>query len=274
MSSTHPMRLSKRGAAAACHTEGHGPALVLMHGGAGSWTHWMRNIPALRERFTVSALDLPGCGDSFRVPDAIDDDAYIEIVCDAIGAIAGDGRIDLAGFSFGAVLSAMVAARTPERIRRLALVAPGGFGHAVGRMLDLQKIPGEGASDRERRAVLRHNLLVMMFARPESADDATLDIHHANVIRAQFDSRRFSLSEHTRRALPAIEAPTLVIFGDKDNLAWPSVDARLELCRAGKPDIRTALVPGAGHWVQYEAPDAVNRLLIDFFSRCEGVQSA
>lgn len=266
MSSTATDAPVERHVALACHAEGEGPTLVLLHGGAGSWTHWIRNIPALRERFAVRALDLPGCGDSLRVPDAIDDDAYIEIVCDAIGAIADGGRVELAGFSFGAVLAAIVASRRPESVRRLALVAPGGFGRALGRTLDLQKMPAESASDRGRRAVLRHNLLVMMFARPQSADDATLAIHHANVTRAQYDSRRFSLSEHTRRALPAIEAPTLVIFGDADNLAWPSVDARFDLCRAAKPDVRTATVSGAGHWVQYEASDAVNRLLIEFFS--------
>ena len=273
MSSTDTDALVERKAALACHAEGQGTTLVLLHGGAGSWTHWIRNIPVLRQRFSVRALDLPGCGDSFRVPDAISDDAYIAIVGEAIDTIAGNGRIDLAGFSFGAVISAIVAACKPDRIRRLALVAPGGFGQTLGRTLDLKKMPGDSASDRERRAVLRHNLLVMMFARPESADDATLDIHHANVIRAQYDSRRFSLSEHTRRALPAVKAPTLVIFGDQDNLAWPSVDARLDICRAGKPDARTALIPGAGHWVQYEAADAVNRLLLDFFSRHEAGQS-
>ena len=266
MSSSEVGESEQRELSLACRIEGEGPALVLLHGGAGSWTHWMRNLPALRERFAVHAFDLPGCGDSFSVPDEIDDDAYVAIVCDAISAIAGSRAIDLAGFSFGAVVSTMVAARMPERIRRLALCAPGGFGSALGRTLDLKKMPGAAAPEAERRAVLRHNLMVMMFARPDTADDATLDLQQANVMRARFDSRRFSLSENTRYALPHVKAPTLVIFGDRDNLAWPSVQARLDTCRNLKPDVRTAMVPGAGHWLQYEAPDAVNRLLIDFFS--------
>lgn len=266
MSSTAAAARSQPQSALALHSEGAGPPLVLLHGGAGSWTHWIRNIPALRARFTVHAFDLPGCGDSFSVPDAIGDGDYVAIVCDAIAAVAGERPIDLAGFSFGAVVASMVAARTPQQVRRLALLAPGGFGAALGRTLDLKKLPGSDAPEAERRAVLRHNLLVMMFARPESADDEAVALQQANVLRARFDSRRFSLSENTCKALPHVAAPTLIVFGERDNLAWPSVAARLEICRAMKPDVRTALVADAGHWIQYEAPEEANRLLIDFFS--------
>ena len=269
MSGSEATERAKRNLALACHTEGRGAPLVLLHGGAGSWTHWIRNLPALRERFTVHAFDLPGCGASFDVPEAIDDGAYIDLVCDAIRPIADERPIDLAGFSFGAVVSSMVAARIPRCIRRLALLAPGGFGPALGRTLDLRKMPGKAAPESARREVLRHNLIVMMFAREATADDESLDIHHANVTRARFDSRRFSLSEHTHRALPHVLAPTLVIFGGEDNLAWPSVQARLDLCRAAKPDVHTRLIPAAGHWLQYEAADAVNEALIDFFTRDE-----
>src|SRR3546814_2920540 len=43
---------------------GDGPPLVLLHGGHGSWTHWLRNIPVLAEHFTTIVPDLPGYGDS------------------------------------------------------------------------------------------------------------------------------------------------------------------------------------------------------------------
>ena len=53
----------------ACRIEGQGPELIMFHGGTGSWTHWIRNIPALRDHFTVHAYDLPGNGDSPSVPE-------------------------------------------------------------------------------------------------------------------------------------------------------------------------------------------------------------
>lgn len=250
----------------ACHTEGQGAPLVLLHGGMGSWTHWIRNIPALRERYTLHAFDLPGCGDSPDVPADIAAEDYLDIVCAALSEVGGTDAVNLAGFSFGGVVSAMLAARMPEKIARLALLAPGGFGRVSGRVLDLRKMPGEFATEAQRREVLRHNLMVMMLARPETADAATIDIQRDNVVRARYDSRRFSLATHTQDALPKIRAATLAIFGERDNLAWPTVSARIEPCRSLKPDMRIEVVAGAGHWVQYEAWQEVNRLLLEFFA--------
>ena len=52
----------------AVHRSGHGPDLVLFHGGMGSWRHWTRNVEPLATRFTVHALDHPSYGDSAPVP--------------------------------------------------------------------------------------------------------------------------------------------------------------------------------------------------------------
>jgi pimeloyl-ACP methyl ester carboxylesterase len=249
-----------------CHVEGNGPPLILFHGGMGSWTHWVRNIPALRSRFTVYVPDLPGCGDGPSVPDDIAEDDYLAMVCEAVAEITGTAQVDMAGFSFGGVIAAMVAARMPGRLRRLALLAPGGFGMAGSRELDLRKMPAEPVSEAKRRDVIRHNLMVLMLARPETADHATVEIQRANVMRARWDTRRFSLAPHTRDALPRIGAPVMLLYGERDNLAWPSVEARIDVCRAQKPDMRVEILPGAGHWVQYEAAQEVNRLLLDFFA--------
>ena len=257
---------SRLAGALPCHVEGSGPPLILFHGGMGSWTHWVRNIPVLRERFTVHALDLPGCGDGPDVPDDIAEEDYLALVLEAVAEIAAGRKVDVAGFSFGGVIAAMTAVRMPQAVRRLALLAPGGFGTVGGGKLELRKMPPEPVSEAERREVIRHNLMVLMLARPESADDETLEIQRANVARARWDTRRFSLKPHTRDALPHIAAPVMLVYGERDNLAWPSVDARIETCLAQKPDIRVERIPDAGHWVQYEAADAVNRLLLDFFA--------
>lgn len=248
-----------------CHVEGSGPPLVLFHGGMGSWTHWLRNIPALRSRFTVYAPDLPGCGDGPDVPDDIAKERYFALVRDAVVEIAAGGTLDLAGFSFGGVMAAMVAASIPHAVRRLALLAPGGFGMTSGRQLDLRKMPAQPVSEAERLDVIRHNLMVLMLAKAETADDATIAIQRANVERARYDTRRFSLDPHTREALPHIHAPVMLIYGERDNLAFPSIEARIEQCRRLKPDIRVETIADAGHWVQYEAAPRVNRLLLDFF---------
>lgn len=46
--------------------QGSAPALVLLHGGYGSWTHWLKNVESLAARYTVWAADLPGLGEFRR----------------------------------------------------------------------------------------------------------------------------------------------------------------------------------------------------------------
>jgi len=246
---------------------GTGEPLLLLHGGAGSWTHWSRNIPVLARHYCVFALDLPGCGDSPDVDDGVDADSYVATVAEAIsGFSAIAGRFRLCGFSFGGATAAGVAARLGERVSQLALVAPGGFGAPRGRMLDLLRVPFKSNDDAAINSALRHNLAVMMFADSSRIDDQTIALHRDNVRRARYDSRRMSLSTITIRSLSAITAPVHIIWGDRDNLAYPSVTDRAATARTLRPEVQISYVPGGGHWVQHEAADAVNDLLLDFFS--------
>lgn len=244
---------------------GRGEPLVLLHGGMGSWLHWIRNIDALAGIFTVHALDLPGCGDSDSVPREIADDDYISRVEQAVAAIGGGQPVRLAGFSFGGIMSAMVAARMGTRIRRLSMLSPGGFGKSPN-ALDLRRIPPDSAGLDAVREVLRHNLRVMMCADPASVTEETVDLHYANVRRTRFDGRRFSVSNRMGATLGRVACPIQTIWGERDALPYPDVHARIDVCRKAVPGIRVDVVPGAGHWVQYEAPEPVNCALINFFA--------
>jgi 2-hydroxy-6-oxonona-2,4-dienedioate hydrolase len=257
----------------ACRIEGQGPALILFHGGTGSWTHWIRNIPALREHFTVHAYDLPGNGDSPAVPGDITPHDYVDIVCESIRDVGGTTKpVFLCGFSFGGVVATMLTARMPEKVSRLALVAPGGLRSAPsagpGRSrLNLRKMPPEPVPEDERRAILRHNLMQMMFVHDSTITEETIDIQRDNVARQRFNTQPFTGGSLTRAALPKIKVPTLGIFGAQDNLSWPDVSVRVDPCRALMPAMHIELIPEAGHWVQYERPGPVNRLLIEFFKQ-------
>ena len=48
---------------------GSGPPLILLHGGYGSWSHWIRNVLPLSRQFRVLAPDLPGLGESATPPE-------------------------------------------------------------------------------------------------------------------------------------------------------------------------------------------------------------
>jgi pimeloyl-ACP methyl ester carboxylesterase len=107
---------------------GDGPHLVLVHGGHGSWLHWVRNIDALSRHHTLWLPDMPSYGES----DSLADDTgaagdRMERLVDSISVglrslVGPDIRFDLAGFSFGGFIAARVAAR--GLARRLALLLP------------------------------------------------------------------------------------------------------------------------------------------------------
>jgi 2-hydroxy-6-oxonona-2,4-dienedioate hydrolase len=246
----------------AVKTQGDGPPLVLLHGGMGSINHWHRNIDVLARRYTAHALDMPGYGESPTVPKDMPNDDYVALVVEALNATVPAGTFRLAGFSFGGIISALCAAQLGTRIEKLSLMGPGGF-RRLGAMLDLRKIPPASEGMTVMREVLAHNLRTMMCAGPVT--DETIDLHLANVQRTRYDGRHFSLTPGLMaKCLRQITCPVQIIWGEKDALCYPSILPRVDEVRAAMPDIRIDVVKGGGHWVQYDAADEVNRLLLDF----------
>src|ERR1700722_2894455 len=249
--------------ALAARTAGTGSPLVLLHGGVGSSTHWVRNIDVLAEKFRVTAFDLPGYGNSPDVPKEMTPEMYIDWVCQAITTVAPDG-CHLAGFSFGGALAARVAARLGNKVIRLSLLGSAGFGAPVGRVVPVTKVPGPEAGLQERRAAAATNLGQWMLSTAPPTDDRVVDMQLENLDRTRFDSPRISFKATLLDDLAHITAPVQLIWGTGDRLAYPSLQSRVASCRAVRADIRIDLVPDGGHWIQYEQAAAVNRLLMNF----------
>ena len=243
-------------------TAGNGAPLVLLHGGMGSINHWHRNFDALAKHFTVHALDMPGYGESPTAPKDMPNDDYVALVMDALNATVPAGTFRLAGFSFGGIISALCAAQMGARVEKLSLMGPGGFKR--GAVLELKKIPRASEGPAVMREALRHNLQVMMCAGPVT--DETIDLHLANVRRTRYDGRHFSLTPGLlAKCLKQMTCPVQVIWGAADALCQPSIQPRVDEVRAAMPGIRVDMIPGGGHWIQYDAADEVNRLMLEFF---------
>lgn len=246
---------------------GNGPALVLVHGGAGSWTHWVRNIEPLAAHFTVHALDLPGFGDSRDVAAGVSPDAYLDWVAAAIkDAVAqGEyGNAGIVGFSFGGVVAAAVPARIGAVARRLTLIGPGGFGEPVGRDLPLRKRPADKSDVQQLREVTAFNLGQWMLNIPPAVDDAVIDLHLTNLERSRYDSRLIGWRATLLPDLQRMRCPAQILWGEQDRLAHPSVQERRARCLAARSDLETAVIPGCGHWTPYACPQAINSQLLAF----------
>ncbi|HEY1431673.1 MAG TPA: alpha/beta fold hydrolase [Stellaceae bacterium] len=241
---------------------GDGPPLALLHGGYGSWTHWIRNVIPLSWAFSVGAPDLPGLGESATPPEPHTAEGLARIVVEGLDIVfRGEGDLHIAGFSFGGVLGGHVAAQLGDRVRAFTIVGSNGLG-LVRQPTALHRL-AEDAAEADALAVARHNLAALMIADPGKIDELAVYLQAQNAPRGRVRSRRFSRADTLARALPLIKARIDGIWGERDATAYPHLDDRARALRNIQPDARFEVIPGAGHWVQYEAADRFNALLAD-----------
>jgi pimeloyl-ACP methyl ester carboxylesterase len=243
---------------------GEGPALVMLHGGSGSWRHWMRNIPAFAKDRMVLCPDLPGLGDSDLAPEPAGPESIAVILRDGLRALLGDAGYDLVGFSFGALCAGHLAATDQAGCRSLTIVGAGalGFQRSPTELVKVRAL--EGA---ERDAANRHNLAALMFADAGRIDEAALAMQDLHTRRARFKSRGWANTDSLKQAILRATAPLGAIYGEQDAIARPHVQLRLDLVRQMREGARTELIPGAGHWVAYEAAEAFNAALARVLAR-------
>jgi pimeloyl-ACP methyl ester carboxylesterase len=243
------------------HTWGTGEPLLLLHGGSGSWTHWIRNVEALAASGRrVVVPDLPGFGDSARPPDGQDADAVAAALADALPRLLGEAPVDIAGFSFGGLCAALMAAQTPQRVRHLVLVGAPGMGLRTSRLaLSSWR---EQATEDGRRAAHRRNLATLMLHDDAAIDDLAVSLQAANVPRDRMHRRRLALTDVLVSRLPTLACPVDAIYGAHDALYEDVLDRIAPTLRLAPGFGELVLLPGAGHWLQYEAPAAFHRELL------------
>ena len=237
------------------------PTILLLHGGSGSWTHWIRNIqPLVAEGYRVLAVDLPGFGDSDAPANGGDADALVEPLHAAWQLMRQHDNNILMGFSFGGMTGGFIAAHNPERIHRLLLIGI----PALGLFAGAQSLRGLRAdmTVQERADVMRHNLLKMMLHHPESINDETVVMQDANVSRDRMRRRRIARSDVLLHLQQRWTCPVYTFWGEHDVLyTGRTVRAALEgLNNFGRPRaVQLAVIVDRGHRELPIRPDFVGK---------------
>jgi pimeloyl-ACP methyl ester carboxylesterase len=244
---------------------GEGSVLVLFHGGAGSWRHWAHNIDVLSREYRLLVPDLPGLGESAFPPDGEDAMQVAKIVAHGIDIVlGGDTRYDVAGFSFGGTMASCIGAIHGARARSVTIIGSSGVGPS-GSAVELMKV--RHLVGEERVATHRINLNRLMIADPAKIDDLALAIQEWNTRHSRLKTPMLSRSGALQRAIAQVNAPVNGIWGELDAPANPRAPQRVEALRALRPDADVRMIPGAGHWVAYEAPEQFNPMLLEMLRR-------
>ena len=238
------------------------PPLVLLHGGSGSWTHWVRNIDGLvAAGRRVWIPDLPGFGESALPAAGSDADAIVEPLADSMRSLFGPQSCDLVGFSFGGMTAGMLLAAHPELARQLVLVGAPAMGVVPKRQFELKAwrhLPPEAQLD-----IHRYNLAALMLSDTSLIEGLALDVHVANVVRDRMPRRRLAHTDILARSLPSVSCPVHAIYGQSDALYKEWIAALEGAYAAAAPNFQGfTLIPEAGHWVQFERPDAFLQALL------------
>ena len=254
----------------AIREEGRGDALVLVHGAGTSGAIWRRTMPALAQRRRVVAPDLPGYGGS---PPAGPGFA-LEEVTDRVAAGLEEARVaspyDLVGHSMGGAIAILLAARHPERVRRLVLVAPAGLAalpRAAASLLGAVAAPFAVAR-RTLATPLAGSALVRRLALAGVArDGARVPAEHARaVLASSAGATRIgpglasAATADLRAALAGVRAPLGLVWGEHDAVIPPR---RIDVIRRDRPDVQLRIVPDTAHAPMLERPEAFCAALED-----------
>jgi pimeloyl-ACP methyl ester carboxylesterase len=236
-----------------------GKPLVLLHGGSGSWNHWVRNVLPLSETRAVWAWDTPGLGDSELPPGAVDADDLALPLSQGLQALFGDETVDIVGFSFGGLVLGFMAAQQPQQVRRMVLVGVPGLG--LSNNIVNMKGFRDNMSQAERDAVHHNNLMAIMLHDEAQITPDLLTMQEHNVRRDRLRRRRIARSDAMLRLQSQWNCEVHGIWGEWDALYTGKMDLlkdRLSACQLKSFHV----VPGAGHWVQFERAPAFNQLLM------------
>ena len=268
------MRAEADGVSIWYEVAGHGHPVILLHGFPDSGRLWRHQVPVLAESgFQVIVPDLRGYGLSSK-PEAVESYSLPALAGDVLAVLddAGAERAHVVGHDWGAALAWALASLVPDRIDHLAVLS---VGHPATFRRTLEQNEKSWYMLLFQFAGIAEQWLsgddwanFRRWARHPDSDAVIRDLQASNSLTPGLNWYRANVPPESWTApppvLPAVQAPAMGI--------WSSGDIALtERQMTDSAEIVTGpwryeRIDGPGHWMQLEAPDTVNRLLLDFLT--------
>ncbi|QZA07141.1 alpha/beta hydrolase [Mycolicibacter heraklionensis] len=245
------------------------PVLVLLHGSGGHAEAYVRNLAAHAEHFWTWSVDMLGHGYTDKPGHPLEIGHYVAHLMDVLDAI-GAQTASISGESLGGWVAARAAIDHPDRVGRLVLNTAGGSQadpEVMKRIITLSMAAVENPSWETVQARIKW----LMADKTKDYDDIVASRQRIYRLPGFVDAMRdiMALQDPQIRARnllgPAdygkITAPTLVVWTSDDPTADVEEGKRIASMIPGS---RFELMPGCGHWPQYEDPETFNRLHLEF----------
>ncbi|MFD2514104.1 alpha/beta fold hydrolase [Pontibacter locisalis] len=262
--------------------EGKGKETIVFIHGLGSYLPaWEKNISELKSNYRTIALDLPGYGKSSKENVQVSMEGYAKTVLELMDKLEIK-KATLAGHSMGGQIAITAALQAPERVKSLILAAPAGLETFTEQQKQLFKMTvtpeSIQASTPEQVAANYKSNFYIMPADAQHMVDERLQMMKSEQFddysKAVAGSVAAMVNEPVYEKLPQLNVPTLIVFGEQDALIPnkylnPTLTTK-NVAAVGKERIQNSqviLIPEAGHFLQFEQPEAFNKAVHDFLKK-------
>ena len=265
----------------AYRSAGVGPAVLLIHGMAGSSNSWKDVLPLLARDHLVIAPDLLGHGESAKPIGDYSLGAHASGLRDLL-TVLRVGRVTVVGQSLGGGVAMQLAYQHPEIAERLAIVSSGGLGREVGMILRLLSLPGSELvlpvavprfvrdcgnwmSGKLSKQGVRAPHVAEMWRAYASLAEPENRFAFIRTLRSVVDVGGQTVSANDRLYLAAAMS-TLIVWGSDDPII--PVEHGIAAHEA-MPGSRLEIFEGCGHFPQAQEPTRFVEVLRDFIATTE-----
>ncbi len=256
-----------------------GPDMVLVHGLASYAPAWIQQIETLSQDYRVWVLDLPGFGRASKTGFDVSLEKYADFIVEWSDMKGLDSFIYV-GHSMGGQIGLHLAHKYSERVQSLVLIAPAGFEtFTKNEGVWLKSYYKPEIIAKQGKAEIQASYDLNFHSIPQSAKFMIRDrmlIREAedfsDYCRVVADAVTAMLDEPVFGFLHEIQIPTLVIYGEEDQLIpnralHPGTTEKVaEKGVSALPKAEYHMISNAGHFVHFEEPQAVNLLILDWIT--------
>ena len=255
--------------------------MIYIHGLSSNSDAWFRNIETLDKDFTCIAIDLPGFGKSYKNAEEFTATYFASIVKEFAEKMKMD-KFTLVGHSMGGQTAIKFAAKYPEKLDKLILIAPAGiekFSEFEGTAMKMVMNPTTIMASTEEQ--IDRNYQLNFYKMPKEAAQMIQD--RKNIVKsADFEAHAIAIQKSVKgmlddtvtQDLEKISTPTLILFGKNDALIpnkylHPTLTID-ELSKTAQESIKGSklvLIDEAVHFLQFEKPIEVNKEIKEFLSK-------